>query len=101
MSKGKAQELKPMVLFLAVTVLQSCSVFFGRPLLAASGPIFEQPQQATTGPPQLRPTAPGSSVLQGPEMPIESSPTTYILKAERTVRLTLKDAFEQAEEHNP
>lgn len=102
MSKGKTRrEMKPMVLFLAVAVLHSCSVFFCRPLLAASGPIFEQPQQATSGPPQLRPTAPGSSLLQGPEMPTESSPTTYILKAERTVRLTLKDAFEQAEEHNP
>lgn len=101
MSKGKAQYRKPMVLLLAVTILQTWSVFFARPLLAASGPVFEQPQQTMTGPPQLRPTAPDSHVFQGPEMPTDTSSTTYMLNAERTVRLTLKEAFDQAEEQNP
>jgi cobalt-zinc-cadmium efflux system outer membrane protein len=101
MNRGKTQDVKLISVFVALAILQSWTVLFGQPLLAASGPIFEQPQQTTTGPSELRPTVPNTSAPQGAEMPIETPSTAYILNAERTVRLTLKEAFEQAEEHNP
>lgn len=70
---------------------------------AASGPIFEQtpPGSPAGTPPQLRPTAPEKLPIESPDQFSAPDSTTYILTAEKTVRLSLKAAFDQAEQHNP
>ena len=70
---------------------------------AASGPIFEQtpPGSPAGTSPQLRPTAPEKLPNESAEQVSAPDSTTYILRAEKTVNLSLKAAFDQAEEHNP
>ena len=70
---------------------------------AESGPIFEQtpPGSPAGTPPQLRPYAPEKSPIESPDQFLAPDPTMYILKVEKTVNLSLKAAFDQAEEHNP
>jgi cobalt-zinc-cadmium efflux system outer membrane protein len=70
--------------------------------LAASGPIFEQnPPGSTSSTPVLRPTAPENTPGELPNADFIPSTATYTLRAEKTVDLTLKGAFAEAEAHNP
>ena len=72
------------------------------PALAAPGPIFEKPPDSSGNPPQLRPFAPSSPKTEFPGASSATpATTTYLLKVDKTVNLTLKAAFDQAEQHNP
>ena len=87
---------------LSITIVWGTGALAPLPSYAASGPVFEQvpPGTPTSSPPQLRPTVPAVQPVS-PEITPPPSPSTYVLKAEKTVRLKLKSAFDEAEAHNP
>lgn len=79
-----------------------CFLLHPASAFAASGPIFEQPPSGSTSTqPALRPTIPERPAGELLNLDATPATATYILRAEKTVNLSLKSAFVQADEHNP
>lgn len=101
MNERHLSDLRTHAPYMVLITLHFC-LLLPFPAFPAAGPIFEQTPDSTSNPPQLRPTIPSSSTTELPGAPSASSATTtYLLKVDKTVKLNLRTAFDQAEQHNP